>query len=439
MVMTAPHQARAPIGMLIGNGRVPHEVAHAIIQRGGTVIVVGIDGEVDATVAGCPVTKVGWGEVGRILTTFRRGGCREIVIVGGVTRPDLTRQRPDLGFLLNMPALLKILATGGDDGVLRALVRFLEAKGFTVVSPATVAPELVMGAGTLGMREPSATDAADMLLGSSVVRALGAHDIGQGVIVRGGVIEAIEAAEGTDRMIARVAARRQVAHVAGQPTGQPPVTGGVLVKRPKPSQEMRVDLPTIGPSTIARAVEAGLTGIAVLAGQTLVAERAELIAAADTSGLFVYGFVENTPAVRRTEPRSPADAHAPTVLGARRPGKRASADAQVGAAALTALADVSRSGAAVVNRGYVLGLEPGGHVLDLLTRVKRLKQWGEGRFRRRTGVAVLGEHAQLDHAVIAAAGHLEAIALLGGRHRVVPLDLIAAADRAGLVIVVVGV
>jgi UDP-2,3-diacylglucosamine hydrolase len=433
MVMTASHQARAPVGMLIGNGRVPHEVAHAIIQRGGTVVIVGIDGEVDDTVSGCPVTKVGWAEVGRILSTFRGGGCREIVIVGGVTRPDLTRQRPDLGFFLNLPALLKILATGGDDGVLRALVRFLEAKGFTVVSPADVAPELVMVAGNLAAAEPSPTDAADMLLGSSVVRALGAYDIGQGVIVRGGLIEAIEAAEGTDRMIARVAARRQAAHAAGQPM----VTGGVLVKRPKPSQEMRVDLPTIGPSTIARAVEAGLTGIAVLAGQTLVAERAALIGAADASGLFVYGFVENTTAARRTEPLSRADMPALAVLGTRRPGKRACADAHVGAAAITALADVSRSGAAVVNRGYVLGLEPGGHVLDLLTRVRRFKQWGEGRFRRRAGVAVLGGDAHLDHAVIAAASHLEAIALLGGRHRVVSPDLIAAANRAGLVLLVV--
>ena len=418
------------IGILAGNGSLPEEIARAVVRRGDAVTIVGIDGEVAPVVAGVPVTRVGWGEIGRILATFRNAGCQHLVIVGGVTRPDLTSLRPDLGAVTNIPALLRVLMSGGDDGVLRGIVRFFEAKGFTVVSPADIAPGLVIGAGPLGQREPSSDDAANMLLGSSIVRALGAHDIGQGVVVHQGRIEAIEAAEGTDRMIQRVAERRRAEVAAGRPA----ITGGVLVKRPKPGQELRVDLPTIGPATIARAADAGLAGIAVLAGQTLAAERIALINEADQRGLFVYGFVEHDQPAKRTSGLSPLQTlHAWSALGSRKPDKRSSLDAHAGVAALSSLAELSRDGSAVVNRGYVLGLEPGGRVLELLARVVRLKQWGEGRWRR-AGMAILGEDLLPDLAMIEAAAHLKGLALMASQTDRIPADVIAAADRAGLML-----
>ena len=169
-------------------------------------------------------------------------------------RPDLSKVRPDLGLLLNVPAILGIIAAGGDDGVLTRVVWFFERQGFTVVSPAAVAPELLVGEGPLGAVRASASDTADVARGFEVVRALGAYDVGQAVVVADGRIEAVEDAGGTDAMLARVAAlRRASGRLGAKPSG-------VLVKRPKPRQELRVDLPAIGPDTAKRAIEAGLAG-----------------------------------------------------------------------------------------------------------------------------------------------------------------------------------
>ena len=432
-----------PIGILAGNGRFPGEVARAIEASGGRVVIVGIDGEAGADLAGFEVTRAGWGQVGRILATFKNAGCREIVVVGGVTRPDLAKLRPDIGAIVNLPRLVAIILQGGDDGVLRALVRFIEGQGLTVVSPAEVAPGLVVAAGSLGAVSPEAGDAADMLLGSNIIRALGPFDIGQGVIVSGGRIEGIEAAEGTDRLIERVAAKRAgeaAAKRAGEAAAEKNDNarrGGVLVKRPKPTQELRVDLPAIGPETAIRAARAGLNGIAVLAGQTLVAGRADLKRLADAAGLFVYGFTDGSEAARGPASGDGWRAAAVETLSRQRPGARAIEDARFGAAALARLAGLTDSGAAVVRRGHVLGIEPGSEIIELFSRVGRLTQWGERRFRRRVGVAVLAAGAKVDGDTIAAAaaGRLAGIALMGQPREVALNEIIRSADSAGVFLI----
>jgi UDP-2,3-diacylglucosamine hydrolase len=434
-VVVGPHHSHSPpIGILAGNGHLPAEIARSVADRGGTVVIVGIDGEVAGDIAGVPVTRVGWGQVGHILGTFRNAGCRQIVIVGGVTRPDVATLRPDMGALTNLPSLIRVLLSGGDDGVLRGVVRFFEAKGFQVLSPGEAAPHLVVSAGVLGAIEPSARDAADMLLGSSIVRALGAFDIGQGVIVCDGHIEAIEAAEGTDRMIARVALRRQRERAQSGCEASP--TRGVLVKRPKPQQEMRVDLPTIGPNTIERAVEARLAGLAVLAGQTLVAERSVLIEQADANGIFVHGFVDSDPARGRV--REAIGGAEVVVLGKRQPSLRAVDDAKLGMAVLGALDVLTREGVVVVNRGYVLGVETEARATEILARTAGLKQWGSGRWLRRSGVAVLGCDLTADLALIERASHLKALAVTGATRGRLDPDVVAAADATGLVLLTVG-
>jgi UDP-2,3-diacylglucosamine hydrolase len=264
-----------------------------------------------------------------------------------------------------------------------------------------------------------------MLLGSSIIRALGRYDVGQAVIIRRGAIEAIEAAEGTDRMVARVAARRRGT----------PVSGGILVKRPKPGQEMRVDLPTIGPATIAGLDLARLSGVAVLAGATLMADRETTVAEADRNGLFVYGFSEDT-AIAQTRFHDATAIPEITTLGRQRPAARDRADAGLGAGILACLPEASRSGAVVVSRGYVLGLELGGGVTDVFQRAANLKQWGEGRFRRRTGVAVLGSDVIPDAAMVAAARHLRAIVVTHPRPEGIMAATRSAADKAGLAVLV---
>jgi UDP-2,3-diacylglucosamine hydrolase len=434
--VTAPSHssARRTIGILAGNGALPGEIARAIRKQGGEVEIVSIGGQHEPELAEFPLTSVGWGEIGRIVRTFRAAGCRELILVGGVRRPDIAHMWPDMGLITHLPSVIRVLLSGGDDGVLRAVLRFFEAQRFVVLSPADVAPGLLVGAGALGTSTPSAADTADMLLGSRVVRALGDHDIGQAVIVTGGRVEAIEAAEGTDRMLVRIAERRRAAgSVAGG-------RRGVLVKRPKPSQEMRVDMPAIGPATVTRAAEAGLAGIAVLAGQTLAAERGELIVRANADGLFVYGFTEgDVPPRQRIGSAWSRAAAVP--LSRARPWAVEIGDARCGAAALASLAGVAETGAAVVNRGYVLGIEPGGDLASLLARSAKFKAWGEGRLRRRAGVAIMGEDMLLADpiaTVAAAAGPaaLSGIAIIGEeRHDSRLAAAVGMADRAGLFVI----
>lgn len=417
-----------PIAILAGNGAFPVEIARAITGRGGEVVIVGIDGEAGSGLDAFGVTRVGWGEINKILRTFRGRGCRELVIVGGVTRPDLARIRFDLGLISNLPELIRLVRSGGDDGVLRAVVRFFEARGFTVLSPADVAPELVVGAGPLGHCEPTAGDIGDVLLGSSIVKALAPFDIGQGVVVSRGRIEAIEAVEGTNRMISHVAAAR------GRPA-KLLAAHGVLVKRPKPGQELRVDLPAIGPETVERAAEAGLAGLAVLAGQTLVAARAETAARADQGGLFVYGFTDGDAKPAGPVPHPGADpARRASAVSRIKPDSTALADAAFAAKALARIGETCPAAALVVRRGHVLGIEPQGNVIGLFGRVARHTQWGERRLGRRIGIAVLAAEAMLDEAGVAAAaeGRLTGIVLLRPLSSASREALIEAANTAGL-------
>jgi DUF1009 family protein len=202
------------------------------------------------------------------------------VIIGSVSRPDLANVRFDFGAIKNLPFLLG-LGVGGDDQVLSSVVRFLEGKGYRVYGAGEVAPELLAAEGNLGAKAPSPDDRADIETGFRVVSALGRLDVGQAAVVVKGRVLAVEAAEGTDTMLARCAELRK----GGRRRG----LAGVLVKAPKPGQEERVDLPTIGPDTVEMAAQAGLAGIAVAAGRVLIADRDTTIAAAGQHGLFLVG------------------------------------------------------------------------------------------------------------------------------------------------------
>lgn len=422
--VTAP--IAKPIGILAGNGSLPGEIARAITAGGGTVQIVAIDSAVDDDLSAFPIVHLGLGKIGAILKTFRSAGVEELIIVGGVTRPDLAKIRPDWGLVANLPQVVRLVFSGGDDGVLRVVVRFFEAKGFTVVSPADLVPSLTVRAGSLTAVTPTPGDIADILLGSSVVKALGVFDIGQAVIVCDGELLAIEAAEGTDRMLARVAGSKHVKD------GKPP--RGVLVKRPKPGQEMRIDLPAIGPATVTGAAEAGLSGIAVLAGQALVAQRLQLLANARAANVFVYGFTEGDEPPR-TRPATGWLKGRIEKLGKVRPSAAQLADVDLGSAALASLAALVRGGACVVSRGHILGLEPARDLGDLFQRTKRLQQWGIGRLRRRASVAVLGDGIEVTLGMVSSAlgVSLSGIAIASGQ--AVSAEVIRAADAGGLFLV----
>lgn len=268
--------ADGPLGILAGGGALPRLLIAACRDSGRGCFVVGLEGQADPeTVEGVAHGWAPLGAAGQVLDLLRGAGVRELVLAGAIRRPSLLSLKPDArGAAMLARIGLRAL---GDDSLLRAVIAELEREGFQVIGAQDVLAVLLAPAGSLGRHGPDATARADIERGVAVARALGGVDVGQAVVVQQGIVLAVEAAEGTDAMLARAGALRR------------PGPGGVLVKLAKPQQDRRADLPTIGPATVAAAIAAGLAGIAIEAGGALVLDRALLVAEADRVGLFVEG------------------------------------------------------------------------------------------------------------------------------------------------------
>ena len=389
-----PGTVHSPLGIIAGGGSLPREVADAAARDGRPVLVVALAGESESGAFGKhPVTIVKWGEIGRMVKALRAAGVHDLVILGSVSRPDLTRIRTDTGFFRSLPRVIAIIAAGGDDSVLRRVVRFFEAHEFRVLAPSDIAPDLLAGTGTFGAVAADPQAISDIALGFDVVARLAPFDIGQAAVVRDGKILAIEAAEGTDRMLERLSAR-----LGGQETAR----RGVLVKRPKPGQERRVDMPAIGPMTIERVARLGLAGIAVEAGGALIAERAALVAAADAARVFVTG-VAPQPAGHNTAGIS-------AMPDGPRPRVRAESDAAIAEGVMWALDGITAPGAVIVVRRRVLAIETGDGLAGTIRRAGRFRSWGLGRLFGGRGVAVVAAHL-VDHPDVRAAAREAGLAL----------------------------
>ena len=264
------------LGLVAGGGRLPRQVVESCREQAREIAVIAFEGTTDKdTVDGVEHLWTRLGAVGKIIDWLKASGAEDVVLAGRLSRPSWSSVRPDLR---GMKLLPKILAAGqGDDSILSVVIEDLEGEGFRVVGIHDVMPELLAPEGPLGRHAPDGDAAKDIERGTIVARALGAVDVGQAVIVQQGIVLGVEAAEGTDGLIDRCAALQRKG------------IGGVLVKCVKPGQEKRADLPSIGPDTIRRAREAGLSGIAIGAGATLVLDQAETIAAADEAGIFLVG------------------------------------------------------------------------------------------------------------------------------------------------------
>lgn len=248
------------------------------------MFVVGLRGFAEQSVIGAfPHVLIRMGAAGEILAQLRAAGCTDLVLVGPVRRPSLMDIRPDTEGARIM-ARIGRAAFAGDDGLLAAIVRVLGEEGFRVLGAHEVLTEAVGPRGQMGRIAADAAALADIERGAAVVRALGQVDVGQGCVVQQGIVLAVEAIEGTDAMLSRAAGLTR------------PGPGGVLVKLVKPGQERRADLPTIGPATLRAAASAGLRGIAFEAGGTLLTDRADCIAEADATGLFLIGIDANSAA-----------------------------------------------------------------------------------------------------------------------------------------------
>jgi DUF1009 family protein len=271
------------LAIICGGGPFPFAVADAALRRGRRVVLFAIRGWADAAA----VTRythhwAGLGQFGRFRRLARKENCRDVVLIGTMLRPKLSQLRPDLTTLLYLPHVAYLLR-GGDDHLLSGIGRVFEHHGFRLLGAHEVAPEILLPAGILGRVRPGERDLADIARGQALIAAMGPFDVGQAVVVADNYVLAVEAAEGTDRMLGRVAELRRVGRV-------PAVhKSGVLVKGPKPGQDRRFDLPSIGTHTVREAAEAGLSGIAVEARGAITADLQELIAAADAAGLFLIG------------------------------------------------------------------------------------------------------------------------------------------------------
>jgi DUF1009 family protein len=281
--ITVAADTQTPLGLICGAGAVPFAVADAVRRRGRPVVLFALRGWADpAAVKAWPHHWIALGQFGRFCRLARGEGCRDLVLVGGLIRPSLLQLRLDWGTLQQMPLIIRSFR-GGDDHLLSGMGRMLEGAGFRMVGAHEAAPEITASVGALGRVRPAAAAEDDIRRGLALLAAMSAFDVGQAAVVAGRRVLAVEAAEGTDAMLDRVAAMRGSGRIAL------PAGAGVLVKAPKRRQDRRFDLPSIGPDTVTRAAQAGLAGVAVIAGATIVAEPQRLVEAADRAGLFVVG------------------------------------------------------------------------------------------------------------------------------------------------------
>jgi DUF1009 family protein len=271
---------RPTLGIIAGGGGVPAIVARAAEAAGRPVVLFGIVGEADPEIEAFHHHWLRWGEIGRMFDLLARERVGEVVICGAVNRPDFSAIRVDLGAVLSLPKILSLMV-GGDDTVLKNVVRFLEDRDYLVVGAHQVAPELVGGDGSLGRYRPSEDAEADIAKGVEASLMLGRLDIGQAVVAISSRVVAVEGIEGTDELLQRVADLRKRGRLKAAHRS------GVLVKAAKPQQDLRVDLPTIGPRTVEMAAAAGLAGIAVEAGRVMIVDRPATIAVADAARLFI--------------------------------------------------------------------------------------------------------------------------------------------------------
>jgi DUF1009 family protein len=273
----------SPVGLIAGGGVLPFAVAASLQARGVEPVLFALKSFCDpVAVARYRHHWIALGQLGRLAKLMRGDSVRDVVFIGTLVRPALSEIRLDWGTLRAMGHILSAFR-GGDDHLLTGIGRILEGQGFRLLGVKDVAPDLLMPAGCLTRAVPNTTAEADIAKGRDLLRALSPFDIGQAVVVIDGHVVGVEDIEGTDGLLARVARLRSEGRIRAKPGH------GVLVKAPKSGQDLRFDLPTLGPRTIERAIAAEIAGVAIVAGNTIVAEPQLMIEAADAAGLFVTG------------------------------------------------------------------------------------------------------------------------------------------------------
>ena len=283
--------ADARVGIIAGGGSLPVEVAAGSAGQGYPPFIVLMEGEADRLSELCQYEHetLALEAIGSLVPLLKRNRITHLVLAGEIKRrPRLTHLRPSLSLLAVIPIVVMALARG-DDGLLKVVARGLEARGIKVMGAHEVVPNLVAAEGVLTKAVPQKSDWRDIEAGFAAAKAIGALDIGQAAIAVGGRAIALEGIEGTAGLLDRTRLLRGHGRIAGK-------TRGVLVKCAKPGQELRADLPSMGPQTVEAAHAAGLAGIAVEAGRSLILEGPATLSRANELGLFIVGLAKAEPA-----------------------------------------------------------------------------------------------------------------------------------------------
>ncbi|MDY6923291.1 MAG: UDP-2,3-diacylglucosamine diphosphatase LpxI [Pseudomonadota bacterium] len=270
------------LGLIAGGGALPLSVAARCEAEGRPVFVIRLAGFADPHLARYPGVDAGLAEIGRVLSALKKAGCDAVCFAGTVNRPDFKSLKPDFRGMTLLPGIVAEAAKG-DDALLRKILSVFEAEGYAIEGADDILGGEILPAGALGAKSPTPEQLADLKKALHVAERAGELDIGQGAVVCDGLVLAVEAQEGTDAMLARVAALP--ADLRGSSSGPK----GALGKAPKPIQDLRVDMPVMGTRTIELAAAAGLAGVAGVAGKLILIDQAAIVEAADRLGLFVWG------------------------------------------------------------------------------------------------------------------------------------------------------
>ena len=273
----------APLGIIAGLGELPVQVADAAMARGQGVYVLRLRGFEEPALERFPGEVNGLAEIGKAFKAFRQAGCEQVCFAGVVKRPDFKALKPDMKGMTLLPKAISA-ARKGDDALLTFMIEVFEDEGFEIIGANAAAGHLEAPEGLLAGPMPTDAQRDDLEKAAEIALEIGRMDIGQGAIVANGLVLCVEAQEGTDEMLKRCA------ELPGEIRGAEAERIGVLVKRPKPQQERRIDLPTIGKKTVDGVAAAGLAGIGYEAGGALIVDVDSVKARANELGIFLFGF-----------------------------------------------------------------------------------------------------------------------------------------------------
>ena len=267
------------LGIIAGGGILPLRLLEKCQSSGREFYLIGLQGQIDENLfKQYSYDVIRMGAVGKAIDLLRQNNVNEIVMAGNVNRPSMAALRPDM-------KAVKILAKSGnmaivsrgDDGLIKEIVKYLEKdEGFRIISVDSILGENKFISGILGDVEPDNNSKKDIIRGVSALKMIASADIGQAIVVEDQAIIAVEAIEGTAKMLERC-----------NDLKLNQIPSGVLVKIRKDNQETRVDMPTIGCDTIKQIVAAGLLGIAFDAGGMIIIDKDKVITAANEAGIFI--------------------------------------------------------------------------------------------------------------------------------------------------------